>query len=143
MSNENTHRDLTVDQIEAGTQIPDFVIPLTVQRLVMEAGANRDFAPIHHDREIARATGAEDMYANTLFLQGLIEVTLRNWMGLAGKLKKINMTMTAFNYAGDELVCGGKIVSKSDQDGQSIIELDIRVDNQRERSVTGKAWVQI
>jgi hypothetical protein len=34
---------------------------------VMAAGANRDFNAIHHNAEVARATGAPDIYANTLF----------------------------------------------------------------------------
>ena len=33
-------------------------IPITLQRLVMEAGANRDFSLMHHDGSIARTAGA-------------------------------------------------------------------------------------
>ena len=49
---------LTFNDVVEGAELPEFAVPLTIQRLVMEAGANRDFAPMHHDREIARATGA-------------------------------------------------------------------------------------
>ena len=29
--------------------LPEISIPITLQRLVMEAGANRDFSLMHHD----------------------------------------------------------------------------------------------
>ena len=51
---------LVFDAIREGDELPPFSLALTLQRLVMEAGVNRDFAPIHHDPQIARATGAAE-----------------------------------------------------------------------------------
>jgi acyl dehydratase len=77
------------DQVRQGEQIPAFPLALTLQRLVMESAANRDFAPIHHNREIARAGGAPQPYANTMLVQAMFEATLRQWMGLDGRLRKL------------------------------------------------------
>jgi hypothetical protein len=54
-----------------GEALAPLAFPLSVYRLVVAAGANRDFNAIHHNSDYARATGAPDMYANTLFLQGM------------------------------------------------------------------------
>lgn len=61
------------DDVVEGEVLDDLPFPLTVYRLVMTAGASRDFNAIHHNAEVARAAGASDMYANTLFLQGMWE----------------------------------------------------------------------
>jgi hypothetical protein len=53
--------------VQPGELLEPLAFPLTAYRLVMAAGANRDFNAIHHNAEVARATGAPDIYANTLF----------------------------------------------------------------------------
>lgn len=95
-----------------GDMLPDISIPITLHRLVMEAGANRDLSMIHHDTKVAQATGAPDAYANTFFLMGLFERQLREFIGLKGRIKKIGpMQMKTFNCVGDVLVVKGKITA--------------------------------
>lgn len=96
--------------IHIGDNLPEIVIPLTLHRLVMEAGANRDLSMIHHDKELAQATGAPDVYANTYFLMGLFERQLREWIGVEGQIIKIGpMVMKTFNCVGDNLTFKGEI----------------------------------
>ena len=38
-----------LSSVKAGEEIPAIAIPITLQRLVMEAGANRDLSLIHHE----------------------------------------------------------------------------------------------
>ena len=42
-------------QLASGQALPDVTIPITLQRLVMEAGANRDLSLIHLDSEYLTA----------------------------------------------------------------------------------------
>ena len=96
--------------MKVGDTLPEISIPITLHRLVMEAGANRDLSMIHHDTKIAQATGAPDAYANTFFLMGLFERQLREFIGLEGRIKKIGpMQMKTFNCVGDVLVVKGTI----------------------------------
>jgi hypothetical protein len=39
------------DDVEEGADVPPVAFPLSVYRLVVEAGANRDFNSIHHNSE--------------------------------------------------------------------------------------------
>ncbi len=95
-----------------GDPLPDIRIPITLHRLVMEAGANRDLSMIHHDTKIAQATGAPDAYANTFFLMGLFERQLREFIGLERRIKKIGpMQMKTFNCVGDVLTVKGEIIA--------------------------------
>ncbi len=132
---------ITVDDVVAGTEIPEITIPITLQRLVMEAGSNRDMSLIHHNKEVAQSTGATDAYMNTFFIIGLFERMLREWMGTRGKLRKIgSLQMKSFNVVGDVVCCRGKITGKQD-DGT--VNLDIRMENQKRVTVTAMAVVSL
>ena len=83
----DVHR--SIETVSVGDELGPISIPVTLQRLVMEAGANRDFSLIHHDRDVARATGAPDAYMNTFFIAAMFERLLREWMGPRGRINKI------------------------------------------------------
>ena len=101
--------------MKIGDNLPEIRIPITLHRLVMEAGANRDFSMIHHDQAVAKATGAPDAYANTFFLMGLFERQLREFIGLDGRIKKIGpMQMKTFNCVGDVLIVKGSVTAIDD-----------------------------
>ncbi len=100
----------TIESVSVGDDIGPISIPITLQRLVMEAGANRDFSLIHHDRDVARETGAPDAYANTFFIAGMFERLLREWIGHTGRLLKItNLRMKVFNAVGDTMNFKGRV----------------------------------
>ena len=125
-----------------GDQLGSIEIPLTLQRLVMEAGANRDLSTIHHDRADAQATGAGDVYANTFFLLGMFERLVREWCGLKGKIGKIGpMQMKDFNCVGDVLTFAGEIVAVDEKTGD--VELSLWADSDRGRTTLASARVTL
>ena len=71
------------EDVHEGDELPTQEFPITIARLIIEAAANRDFWPLHHNSEFARASGAADMYANNIFLQGMWERSAREYIGLA------------------------------------------------------------
>ena len=134
-------RQITLDDVAVGAEIPEISMPITLQRLVMEAGSNRDLSLIHHNREVAQSTGATDAYMNTFFIIGLFERMLREWMGTRGRLKKIgSLQMKSFNVVGDVVYCRGKVTGKQD-DGT--VNLDIWMENEESVTVTALAEVVI
>lgn len=100
-------------EVNEGDELAPVRFPLTVYRMVMMAGANRDFNAIHHNTEHAKATGAPEMYANVMFLQGMWERTVREYIGSAGGLHAIRgFRMKSFNTAGDTVTVRGRIERK-------------------------------
>lgn len=96
--------------VKVGDELTPVSFPITVYRLVMAAGANRDFNSIHHNTEYAQSTGAREMYANTTFLLGMWERAIRDWIGPAGTIHSISgFRMRSFNYAGDTTTVTGKV----------------------------------
>lgn len=130
------------DSVSVGDDIGTISIPITLQRLVMEAGANRDFSLIHHDRDVAQATGATDAYVNTFFIAGMFERLLREWMGHSGFLNKIsNLRMSAFNVVGDVVKFSAR-VSKTLKDANQV-ELALEACNDAGTTVTATALVTL
>jgi acyl dehydratase len=98
------------EDLVAGRALPAVRFPLSVYRLVMAAGANRDFNSIHHNSEWARSTGAPGMYANVVFLQGMWERCVREFIGVGGRIRQLSgFRMGSFNTVGDVVTVQGKV----------------------------------
>jgi acyl dehydratase len=136
MNTQTTAPQRHWEDVAEGEALEPLAFPLTVYRLVMAAGANRDFNSIHHNSELARASGAPDMYANSLFLQGMWERAVRRYIGLAGVIRRQSgFQMRIFNVVGDTVVVNGKVERKWREDGQGLVELSVWSENSNGVSV--------
>ena len=118
------------EDVAVGDELEPVDFPLSVYRLVMAAGSNRDFNSIHHNTEYARTTGAPEMYANTLFLLGMWERAVRDYIGLAGTVVSIKgFRIRRFNTVGDTTRVQGRVVSTRIDDSAGLVELELRSAN--------------
>jgi|SRR5215470_5680939 len=114
------------EDVSKGDVVPAIEFPLSVYRLVVEAGANRDFNSIHHNTEYAQMTGASEMYANTIFLQGMWERTAREFIGLGGVMKSLKgFRMKIFNTVGETVITKGRVKRKWQDAGEALVELEM------------------
>lgn len=115
------------EDVREGEPVEPVEFPLSVYRLVMAAGANRDFNSIHHNSEYARLTGAREMYANTIFLLGMWERTVRSFIGNAGTIRSIaGFRMRSFNFAGETTRVSGQVIAKRIEDGAGLVEFQLQ-----------------
>ena len=124
------------EDVSVGEELPSVEYPLSIMRLVMMAGANRDFNSIHHNSEYAKMTGAPDMYANNTFLQGMWERAIREFIGLAGVIKRVkSFRMRSFNTVGDTVVTKGIVRKKWIEGNEALIEIETWCENSKGISV--------
>jgi acyl dehydratase len=124
------------EDLVPGQALPAVAFPLSVYRLVMAAGATRDFNSIHHNTEWAQASGAPEMYANVVFLQGMWERCVRQFIGLGGQIKRISgFRMSSFNVAGDTATVGGQVERTWNTGGTGLAELQVWTRNRAGISV--------
>ena len=124
------------EEVSVGDELSPLSINLTVTRLIVEAGANLDFSQVHHHAGIARATGAPDMYANNIFIQGWWERTVREFIGLGGRFKKTGpLRMRIFNTVGDVVTTRGVVKRMWREEGEGLLELEMRTEMSRGVSV--------
>ena len=118
------------DDVVIGEALEPCPFPLSVYRLVMAAGANRDFNAIHHNSDYAKSTGAPEMYANTLFLQGMWEKCVRGYIGLAGTIRALKgFRMGAFNTVGDTVTVYGTVERKWREGDTGLVEIRMWSEN--------------
>ena len=128
---QRSWEDLAVDD-----PLPAVRFPLPVYRLVMAAGATRDFNSIHHNTEWARSTGAPEMYANVVFLQGMWERCVREFIGVGGTIRRIGgFRMGSFNTAGDTVTVRGRVARLWEEGDAGLAELRMWSSNSRGVSV--------
>ena len=124
------------EDLVPGQALPAVAFPLSVYRLVMAAGATRDFNSIHHNTEWAQASGAPEMYANVVFLQGMWERCVREFIGLGGRIWRISgFRMSSFNVVGDTATVGGQVARTWTEAGTGLAELQVWTRNRAGTSV--------
>jgi acyl dehydratase len=124
------------EDVAVGDELAPVSINLTVTRLIVEAGANLDFSQVHHHADVARATGAPDMYANNIFIQGWWERTVREFIGLRGRFKRTGpLRMRIFNTVGETVTTRGVVRRMWRENGESLLELEMRTEMTRGVSV--------
>jgi acyl dehydratase len=114
------------EQIAVGDELAPVDFALSLYRLVVAAGSNRDFNSIHHNREYARSTGAPDAYASTFFLLGAWERVVRDFIGAAGTIRAVRgFRMRRFNLAGSTMTVGGRVVDRRIDDDRAVLVIEV------------------
>lgn len=116
----------TYDEISVGDELGPVEFPLSIYRLVVAAGGNRDFNSIHHNRSYAVASGAPDAYASTFFLLGTWERVVRDFIGSAGTIRAIRgFRMRRFNRVGSTMTVNGRVTGKRIDGDQAVLVLEL------------------
>lgn len=124
------------EDVTVGERLDGEQFPLSLYRLVMAAGGNRDFNSIHHNPAYAIASGAPTAYANHMLLQGMWEKVVRRYIGLAGTIRAVRkFTMRSFNTIDDVVTVSGEVVEKRKDAGVGVVLLRMWSNNGRGVSV--------
>ena len=118
------------EDVSVGDEITTVHYPLSVYRLVMAAGANRDLNSIHHNSEVAQSSGAPEMYANTFMLLGMWERAVRDYIGVAGTIRAIRgFRMSRFNVVGDTTRVCGRVARAERVEDRGVLDLQVWCEN--------------
>lgn len=114
------------DDVPEVAEIASIAFPLTVYRLVVAAGGNRDFNSIHNNSEFARAFGAPDMVANAGFLLATWERAVREFIGLDGTIRRISgFRLRNFNVVGDTTTVKGRVKRKWRDGVDGFVDIEV------------------
>ncbi len=125
------------DDVNEGDEIPSVDFNLTIQRMVIAAGGNRNFSPLHHNTRIGKAAGAGDMFLQNGSCLMLWERVVSDWCGIYARVKKVTFRITDFHNAGEKIHVGGKIARKYQEDGLNLVDLKMQSDTPRKVGMTG------
>jgi acyl dehydratase len=101
---------ITAEGIALGMELgPTVFGPIERADIVRYAGASGDFNPIHIDDAYAQAAGAPSVFAMGMLPAGYLAHALSDWFGGPHGLRRFKVRFTTRVWAGDELVCTGKV----------------------------------
>jgi len=121
--------------VNVGDELEPLAIPLTRTLIVATAIASRDYQDVHHDPELARQRGSDDIFMNILSTNGFVGRFITDWAGPDAVLKRVAIRLGAPNYPGDTMTMTGKVTAKDDATG--VVEVAVRGTNSRGDHVTG------
>lgn len=105
------------ESVEVGTQLPELVVPVTATLVAAGAIATRDFQKVHHDRDVANAAGAQDIFMNILTTNALVNRFVGAWAGPLATVTRINIRLGATNFPGDTMTITGQV---TERDGDAV-----------------------
>jgi acyl dehydratase len=107
-------RVVSVRPAESALQVPDghvgllsVPMPITMTRLVVGAGAVRDFSPLHHDVDAARAAGHATAFLSYSFQLALAVKALTGWVGDDSRITRLKLNLQTPVYLGRTVICRG------------------------------------
>ena len=121
--------------VNVGDELPPLAVPLTRTLIVATAIASRDYQDVHHDPELAKQRGSEDIFMNILSTNGFVGRFITDWAGPDAVLRKVSIRLGAPNYPGDTMTMTGTVTAKDDETG--VVEVAVRGTNRRGDHVTG------
>ena len=107
-------------------------------------GAQDSAARGHAEAGMAREVGMPGSYdVGTQRISWLGQL-MTNWMGDAGFLRRLNVSLRRPNIFGDVSWCHASVTGKRVEDGAHLVELELRIDNQLgETTAKGQATVEL
>ena len=132
------------EDVQEGDEVPAVEFPLSAHRLIVQASANKDFAQIHHNSEVAQGQGAPEMYVNNVFHQAMWERTTREYIGLDGVFKKVGpFRMRIFGVVGETVKVHGSVARKWQEGDQNFVEIELRSEISGGRTAVGPGPVLV
>jgi hypothetical protein len=117
------------DDVGEGDAIAPLTVDVTYTTLAMDVAGTRDFYPLHHDPVVARASGAPDIFLNTMWYQGIVGRYVTDWGGSEAFLRRLRVDMRAHCCPGDQLTVHGTVVRRHrDAEQRLLVDLDVRID---------------
>ncbi len=122
---------LNMSDLKPGNEHSEVVIDnLSRTQLVMYSGASGDYNPLHTDdvytKEVA---GYPGVFAHGMLTMGLTGKMLTNYVG-DGRLTKFGVRFTNQVWPGDTLTSTATVTEVRVEDGQALVDLDVKTTNQ-------------
>jgi acyl dehydratase len=124
------------EEIQVGDVLPEFRKTPTLQTLVKYSAGGGDFNPLHHDYEFHQAKQIGSIIVHGRFKYASLGEFVSNWLGHAGRIRKISCQYRGMDLPNQEFVCKGVVKKKSSEGGRNVVELDVWTENQQGKKTT-------
>jgi acyl dehydratase len=130
-------------KIAVGDALPVFELNVTSTVIVAGAIASRDFMPVHHDADYARAKGSPHMFMNILTTNGYLARYVTDWAGPEAIVKNIKVRLGAPAIPDKVLRFTGEVLSVEEEGGERLVEVSVRAANELGDHATGTVLISL
>ena len=138
-------QQLTWNDVNEGEEIPPYTVKAGYMELNRFAGANDEYVPIHMDAEYAKNVAKlPDVIVMGNLKLAYLANALSDWIGGDGWIEKLAVDYRKMDVVNKTLSAKGKVTKKYRENGKSLVDLDVWVENEDgEVTTPGRATVSL
>ena len=100
------------DDVKEGQALPEIRKAPGVTQLVKYAAGSGDFNPLHHDYAFPQAKQLGSIIVHGRFKYASLGELVSNWLGHAGRIRKISCQYRGMDFPDKGMTCGGVVKRK-------------------------------
>ncbi len=127
---------ITWDSINEGDELPVLRKTPGVTQLVKYAAGSGDFNPLHHDYNFEQSKMLGSIIVHGRFKYAALGELVSNWLGHGGRIKKISCQYRGMDFPDKEIVCGGRVTKKWEENGEKLLSLTLWTQNDEGKKTT-------
>lgn len=124
------------EDIKEGDALPELRKTPTLQTLVKYSAGGGDFNPLHHDYNFPQSKQIGSIIVHGRFKYATLGEFVSNWLGHAGRIRKLSCQYRGMDLPDKEFVCKGIVKKKSSEGGENVVELDVWAENAEGKKTT-------
>ena len=120
---------LFYEDVTEEMEIPVLENVATSRALAMYCAGYEDFTEIHYDKDAAQQAGWPNPVVPGLLTSAYLAQMLTNWITPEGTIKKLGTNYRRPQFAGEKIICKGKVTAKRVAGRDHIVECEIFAEN--------------
>lgn len=118
---------LRFGDVRVGDRLPELRRVPTRLQVYQYSAVTWNSHRIHFDPDYAAAEGYPDVLVQSHLHGAFLASLCTGWMGSAGRLRQLAVSVRRFAVPGDVLFCGGEVMAaEHTADGRGLVHLDLK-----------------
>lgn len=135
---------LSWQAINEGDVLPELTKRPGVTQLVKYAAGSGDFNPLHHDFHFPQSKQLGSIIVHGRFKYAALGELVSNWLGHAGRIKRISCQYRGMDFPDRTFVCRGTVTRKWEENGEKLVALEVWTESDDGKKTTpGQAVVML
>ena len=127
------------EDVRVGETLPPLEKDISLVRMMAYGAATWDFVRLHYDSDYAREHGLPSPPVDGQMLGAFLAQLVQDWAGRGSYLRKLSFQNRGMVFPGDSITCHGQVNATHESEGESLVECDLWIENQRGEPVVRPA----
>ena len=130
--------------VKVGDELPALKLaPISRHELALYCGGSGGHNPDHFDIDFAKKFGFKDVFAHGMLSMAFLGRLATSWVPQK-QVRVLGTRFTSITWVGDVITVTGKVVGKREENGETLVDLEVKCTNQNGQStLEGNATVAL